>query len=113
MASEPRIPPEVWQQIFERSFIPPNLMDCCVHGGEDGLLSIVQEHKKNLMLVCKDWYRANKQYLYEHIDLKQPGHLLALSRSLKSWPEDGTLIKHLHTQCHVAVEWEERFMKKL
>ncbi|KAH6913873.1 hypothetical protein BKA70DRAFT_646918 [Coprinopsis sp. MPI-PUGE-AT-0042] len=108
-----RLPPEVWQQIFERSFIPANLIDCFAPQAENSHLSLVAERKRTLMSVCKDWYRANKRYLYEHIDIKRPTQLLALSRSLKNWSENTSLVKHLHIRCYATEEWKGSFSTKL
>ncbi|KAH6913871.1 hypothetical protein BKA70DRAFT_646895 [Coprinopsis sp. MPI-PUGE-AT-0042] len=108
-----RFPPEIWQQIFERSIMPANLIDCFASHGKHSCLSLDAEHKRTLMAVCKEWNRANKWYLYEHIDLYQPNQLLALNRSLKSSTENAGLVKRLHIRCYVSKEWNKRFSTKL
>jgi hypothetical protein len=111
----PRVqcPPEIWQQVFERSIMPACLIDCLAPRGKDTCQALVVEQKKALMSVCKEWHRATKRYLYEHVDLNRPGQLLALNRCLKSSSENAALVKRLHIRCHVSKGWNKTFTKKL
>ncbi|KAH6913870.1 hypothetical protein BKA70DRAFT_646894 [Coprinopsis sp. MPI-PUGE-AT-0042] len=110
----PELPPEVWQQIFERTFLPANLIDCGAPGTEDlSFFSLVIEQKVALMSVCRDWYDANKRYLYEHVDLTRPTQLSALSQSLELWPHNGALVNHFHIRCYIVEDSKSFFLADL
>ncbi|KAJ7150774.1 hypothetical protein C8R46DRAFT_1043570 [Mycena filopes] len=56
--------------------------------------------KLAFLRVCKTWYRIMLELLYQNVELRQIGQLVALTRTLENRPELGGLVQALKL-CHI------------
>ncbi|KAJ7155256.1 hypothetical protein C8R46DRAFT_1296669 [Mycena filopes] len=91
------IPEEILLAIFRLALPPSWLMDPGIWPPPfPGLVwSSDVLTKLAFLRVCKMWYRIMLELLYENVELRQIGQLVALTRTLEDRPELGVLVRSL------------------
>lgn len=96
------LPTEIWQEIFSIALPPPSFLDPSLHRGPDSPWCQALRSKKALVLVCRAWWHASVDLLYNEIAIRRVGQIAALTRTLESPQNDlQNLVKTVAIICYI------------
>ncbi|KAJ7031739.1 hypothetical protein C8F04DRAFT_1360982 [Mycena alexandri] len=96
--STKEIPPEILLAIFRLALLPSWKMTPGTSAPPFPypVWSVDISRKRSLLEVCKTWYSAGLEFLYENVVLAEIGQILVFVDTLKARPEFGTLVHSIN-----------------
>jgi len=108
-----QLPLEILRIILSLALPPPFLLDSSIARGPHSPWSLALRFKKSIVRVCRAWYAAGIEFLYEDVVYRRLGQIPAFIRTLEASPILGDLVKKITITAYIPRRYGASFSERL